>query len=382
MRCKLTLYYCCCVQEKSLGDSGADESVMPMRVLHALRQKGINPNVHRFETPVKLQQSIKSGENGSGESFTASMKVRIGSLQIKLPCGTLRLRNVDFWVTDQDMDEVLLGRPLLRCIGFDLDQHLASVRQKFDNIDVDEKIAKELNTRLPLHKDKTKRICSIKSYRGLWYDQTEGDPVDPVPAAGANMGVDSESDISAVIESIIRAAKEEGMSAEGLATAEALLNEFRDIFRTKLGSDPPAKLKPLKIRMQPTAKPFRSTQRRYAPKQREFLVETIKKLTEVGATYPNPSARWASPALAVPKAGGEGFRFTVDLRGPNRETIPVASAMPNMKGQIGSTAGSKAFAKLDICHAYWQVPLDGELQECMSIQTPLGVYTPTRILQG
>ena len=147
-----------CVQEKSLCDSGADESVLPMRVLHALRQKGINPDVHRFETPVKLQQAIKTKENGSGEGFTASMKVRI-----KLPCGPLRLRNVDFWVTDQDMDEVLLGRHLLKCIGFDLDQHLASVRRKFDNIDVAEKIAKELNTRLPIHKDKTKRICSIKS---------------------------------------------------------------------------------------------------------------------------------------------------------------------------------------------------------------------------
>ena len=51
-----------CVQEKSLGDSGADESVLPMRVLHALRQKGINPDVHRFETPVKLQQAITTGE--------------------------------------------------------------------------------------------------------------------------------------------------------------------------------------------------------------------------------------------------------------------------------------------------------------------------------
>ena len=280
------------------------------------------------------------------------MKVRIGALRIKLPYGPLRLRNVYFWVTDQDMDEVLLGRPLLKCIGFDLDQHLASVRRKFDNIAVAEKIAKEFNTRLPIHKDKTKRICSIKSYKGLCYDLTECGSVDPVPAAGANMQLVSESDISAAIESMIRAAKEEGMSAEGLAIAEALLKEFRHIFRTKLGPNPPAKLEPLKIRMEPTAKPFRSTQRRYAPKQREFLVETIKKLTVVEATYPNPRARWASPALDVPKAGGEVFRFTVDLRGPNRETIPVASAMPNMEGQIGSTAGSKAFAKLDMCHAY------------------------------
>lgn len=36
------------VQEKSLGNNGAEESVMPMRVLHALRDKGVETGVYRF----------------------------------------------------------------------------------------------------------------------------------------------------------------------------------------------------------------------------------------------------------------------------------------------------------------------------------------------
>ena len=80
------------------------------------------------------------------------------------------------------------------------------------------------------------------------------------------------------------------------------------------------------------------------------------------------------------KAGPDKFRFTVDLYGPNRETIPIASAMPDLEGTIASIAGSKFFAKLDMIHAFWQLSLHP--QECMSIQTPLGVYTPARVLQG
>ena len=95
-----------------------------------------------------------------------------------------------------------------------------------------------------------------------------------------------------------------------------------------------------------------------------------------------PQATWASPALAVHKSGPDKVRFTVDLRGPNSETIPIASTMPDLEGMIAGTAGSKVFAKLDMIHAYWQLPLHPNSQECMSIQTPLGVFTPTRVLHG
>ena len=96
----------------------------------------------------------------------------------------------------------------------------------------------------------------------------------------------------------------------------------------------------------------------------------------------NPKARWASPALAVPKPGTEKFRFTVDLRAPNRETVPIASAMPDLENMYRSLAGSKCYAKFDMNHAYWQIELDKHSREFMSIQTPIGVYTPTRMLQG
>jgi len=117
------------------------------------------------------------------------------------------------------------------------------------------------------------------------------------------------------------------------------MKKYIDIFRIKLGPDPPAKVDPYRVSLKQNHRPFRCTQRRY-----------------IGAVKHNPTARWASPALAVPKPGTDSFRFTVDLRGVNEQTIPVASAMPDLESMIRSVGEDKIFAKMDMVHAYWQIP--------------------------
>ena len=59
-----------------------------------------------------------------------------------------------------------------------------------------------------------------------------------------------------------------------------------------------------------------------------------------------------------------------------------STSMPDLETAIRSVAGSLFFANLDMCHAYWQLMLHILSRECMSIQTPIGVFTPTRVLQG
>lgn len=160
------------------------------------------------------------------------------------------------------------------------------------------------------------------------------------------------------------------------------LSEYRDVFRIKLGHDEPANVEPLTIQCLPGARPFKTPQRRYAPLQTAFINSTIRDLERVGAVRFNPSAKWASPALAVPKPGTAKLRFTVDLRGVNSRTVPIQSAMPHFESKLQEVAGSTCYAKLDLAHGYWQLRLDKASQEMMSIQTPIGVYTPTRLLQG
>jgi hypothetical protein len=56
--------------------------------------------------------------------------------------------------------------------------------------------------------------------------------------------------------------------------------------------------------------------------------------------------------------------------------------MPNMEDELASLAGSKYLARLNPMQGYWQLSLHEDSQECQSIITLYGVYTPTRVQHG
>lgn len=63
----------------------------------------------------------------------AHIKARI-SLPFNTLEGPLRLRNVEFLLFDEQIDELLLSRRLLLSIVFDLERHLARVSGKLQDI--------------------------------------------------------------------------------------------------------------------------------------------------------------------------------------------------------------------------------------------------------
>lgn len=56
--------------------------------------------------------------------------------------------------------------------------------------------------------------------------------------------------------------------------------------------------------------------------------------------------------------------------------------MPNLESVMAELVGDTCYASVDLCHGYWQMGLDDESQECQSLVTPDGVFTPTRVLHG
>jgi hypothetical protein len=100
----------------------------------------------------------------------------------------------------------------------------------------------------------------------------------------------------------------------------------------------------------------------------------------------NPLATVTSPAHAVGKAGVERYRFTVDCRAVKACTVPIAPCVPNIGAMLaGLDSGSSSYrvmAVLDFPQAFWQIPLPEESCEIFSVETLLGTYTPTRMLQG
>ncbi len=274
---------------------------------------------------------------------------------------------IKFHIIDQEMDEVLLERPLLRSLGFDLDDHLANVRDIFDGQDMATLTGSDVDT--DENDGFADRLSALSPYEGLWYNTLEDDSIKPPLSVGAKIGSYTEREILNAFLEMIKKAKDHGISHRGQDELRKLLKEFRDIFKIKLGADPPANVNSMRIQLKENHRPYRSTQRRYAKPQQDLIIKTNKKLEEVGAVYSNSNSKWASPAHAVHKHWPEQFRFTADLRGPNPETIPVASAMHDAENLAQSIFGRNVFAKIDTCHAYWQIPLHPNSQECMSIRT-------------
>jgi hypothetical protein len=141
-------------------------------------------------------------------------------------------------------------------------------------------------------------------------------------------------------------------------------------------------VRPLKIELKSDAKLKRIPARKYAPPQAQFLAAKMAGMENLGLVKKNLTSRWASPPLILPKARPEKFRFTLDLRYPNFQAEQVSWPMPNMEDELASLAGSKYFATFNLMQGYWQLPLHENCQECQSIITPDGVYTPTRVHHG
>jgi hypothetical protein len=103
-----------------------------------------------------------------------------------------------------------------------------------------------------------------------------------------------------------------------------LVTECKDVFRLKLGADPPANVQPLVIKLCKGAEPVRMSARKYAQPQMKFMRDKIRELEELGLVYKNTGAECASPSLILPKSGPDQYRMTVELSVPNASTKPTA----------------------------------------------------------
>ena len=188
--------------------------------------------------------------------------------------------------------------------------------------------------------------------------------------------------VQTLLEGMIYTAQINGLPQESVSTLRSLICDFSDIWSISLQPGEPAKIPPLEVRLKPGAVPVRVRVRRYSEEQRNFLSHFIKELEAAGLVYRNPRATWCAAPLLVPKPGPAKFRFTVDLRPVNKQTIPCSWPMPHIESELTRIRDSSYFATFDLSHGYWQLPLAPSSQDCQSFITPDGVYSPTRVLHG
>ena len=91
---------------------------------------------------------------------------------------------------------------------------------------------------------------------------------------------------------------------------------------------------------------------------------------------------WAAPIVPVVKRDG-----TIRICGDYKLTVNQAATtdaypLPRIEDLFASLSGGKLFSKLDLAHAYQQIPLANESMKYTTINTHKGLYQYTRLPFG
>jgi hypothetical protein len=369
-----------------LADKGSDYSAIPRSAVEDARMRCFPLKVEVLPEPIMLNIAIR-GERDKQKC--SAQEMLMSAVTITTLWGPLCMRGVRQIIVEEDMDHSLIGRPVLDEIGFVASQHLDSVRDKFHPpefthigeellemgkqpfgvlsklllmpADIPEFIEDLPNVLALAHKKNMKRreqtkpnaldedqrevqrwenddgdhdvvhsnlkFASLKEQALLYGDIPDDDPID---YHDVDVGQGSPEELEDAIEGLITSAEQAGMSEDGVQSLRQLVTECKDVFRLKLGADPPANVKPLVIKLRDGAEPVRMSARQYAPPQLKFMRDKIRELEDLGLVYKNTGAEWASPPLILPKPGPDQYRMTVDLRVPNASTRPTAWPIPNL----------------------------------------------------
>jgi transposase InsO family protein len=108
----------------------------------------------------------------------------------------------------------------------------------------------------------------------------------------------------------------------------------------------------------------------------------LQRLEQRGIIAPVSNSRWASPVVWVKKRDGS-LRMCADFKVHiNRSIASDAYPLPTIETIFAGMTDAKAFAKLDLKEAYWQIPLDAKSRELCTINTSKGLYQMLRLPKG
>ena len=368
-------------------DDGSDDTLASASVAERAAKQNIGTLQPIPRTTLSMPVTSTSQPPST---FTCSRKWIVPRTMIEVASGNLCLLNIAYMVVDGELstEDVLIGRPILEHLRIDTNTLILSNYDRINNTDcasVPNPTSCITSTvrRIETSPSSQQEASEISTRPLVNYHQarTESDFIyDP-----SLLEIIDESqvpDIKAGIKNMLTTAINNGIQLQHQDNLRRLTYSFIDIFRTAISATAPANLPPLKVELTPDAKPVRVRLRNYSPPQRQFLKEFVSKLIQAGMVYSNPTSPWAAAPVIVPKPNTTTFRFTVDLRPSNNYTIKYQYPMPNLEHDLLQLNNANCFAKFDLSHAYWQLPLDPGSQYTQSFVTPDGVFTPTRVLHG
>ena len=116
------------------GDYGADHSALSEQHVKQCANAGVFVKTLTLREPIRMSLALGANAEEDSQVYCSNTKVRV-SVTLNTPEGPLRLRNLEFLVFKEFMPEILIARPVLQAIGFNLDEHLKRVRNQFHDAD-------------------------------------------------------------------------------------------------------------------------------------------------------------------------------------------------------------------------------------------------------
>ena len=160
---------------------------------------------------------------------------------------------------------------------------------------------------------------------------------------------------------------------------DKILTQFTHVFKEGIGTMANIKVH---IELKDDAKP-RFHKARPVPYALKGQIDTeLDRLVKEGIYEPVTYSQWAAPIVPVVKEDG-----SVRICGDYKVTVnPAAKCdnypVPRTEDLLATLNGGEKFTKLDLSHAYQQLLLDEQSQECLTINTHKGLYKPTRLQFG
>lgn len=135
-----------------------------------------------------------------------------------------------------------------------------------------------------------------------------------------------------------------------LSVKNSLFSEFDDIFQQNAGVVPP--ISPIKIKLQPTARPKFVKYRTVIPfSLRHPVNKEFYKLEQEEFITFFENSEWSIPLVCIPKV--DGVRLCADYRVTlNKQLIPDTYPILRIEDIFNQVCGSKYYCTFDIYRAY------------------------------
>ena len=161
---------------------------------------------------------------------------------------------------------------------------------------------------------------------------------------------------------------------------QGLLEQYSDVFKDSLRTFVGRKAK---IEVDPSAQPRYCKARTLPYAMRPRVEEELERLVTEGILEPVAHSEWATPIVAALMSD----KKTIRLCGDFRMTVnPVAKQdrypVHRMEDLFATLTQRRLFTKLDLLHAYQQLPLTEDSKKYVVINTSKGLFRYTRLPFG